>query len=44
MGVPAAEVLFVDDNRANVEAAGKLGLQGHVFTSAPELRRALGRG
>ncbi|WP_431869749.1 HAD family hydrolase [Nocardiopsis eucommiae] len=43
MGTPAGEVLFVDDNRTNVEAAGKLGLQGHVFTSAPELRRALGR-
>ncbi|WP_026118873.1 HAD family hydrolase [Nocardiopsis ganjiahuensis] len=44
MGVPAGDVLFVDDKRANVEAAERLGLQGHVFTSAPELRRALGRG
>lgn len=43
MGVPAGDVLFVDDNRANVEAAGELGLQGHVFTSVPELRRVLGR-
>ncbi|GHC74889.1 HAD superfamily hydrolase [Nocardiopsis terrae] len=39
----AGEVLFVDDNRSNVEAARALGLRGHVFTSVPELRRALGR-
>lgn len=44
MGVPAGDVLFVDDNRANVEAARALGLRGHVFTSVPELRPALGRG
>ncbi len=44
MGVPAGDVLFVDDTRANVEAAEGLGLQGHVFTSAPELRQVLGRG
>lgn len=43
MDVPAGDVLFVDDNRANVDAAGKLGFQGHVFTSVPELRQALGR-
>ncbi|MEU3017390.1 MULTISPECIES: HAD family phosphatase [unclassified Nocardiopsis] len=43
MGARAGDVLFVDDNRANVEAAGELGLRGHVFTSAPDLRRALGR-
>lgn len=35
----AGEVLFVDDNRSNVEAARALGLRGHVFTSVPELRR-----
>lgn len=44
MGVQAGDVLFVDDNRANVEAAEALGLRGHVFTSVPELRRVLGRG
>lgn len=43
MGVPAGDVLFVDDNPANVEAAEALGFRGHVFTSVPELRRALGR-
>lgn len=41
MGFPADGVLFVDDNRANVEAARALGLRGHVFTSAADLRRAL---
>ncbi|WP_017584439.1 HAD family hydrolase [Nocardiopsis valliformis] len=44
MGVPAGDVLFVDDNRANVEAARALGFHGHVFTSVPELRQLLGRG
>jgi putative hydrolase of the HAD superfamily len=44
MGVPAGDVLFVDDNPANVDAARALGIQGHVFTSVPELRRVLGRG
>ncbi|WP_049578493.1 HAD family phosphatase [Nocardiopsis sp. SBT366] len=43
MDVPVGDVLFVDDNRTNVDAAGKLGFQGHVFTSVAELRRALGR-
>jgi putative hydrolase of the HAD superfamily len=44
MGALAEDVLFVDDNRANVEAARALGLRGHVFTSVPELRRVLDHG
>ncbi|MBR8745051.1 HAD family phosphatase [Nocardiopsis sp. MG754419] len=44
LAVPAEEILFVDDNTANVTAARELGLRGHVFTSVPQLRRALKQG
>lgn len=40
-GLKAEECLFVDDRAANVEAARKLGMQGHVFVSAEELRRCI---
>jgi 2-haloacid dehalogenase len=44
-GLPAAELVFVDDRASNVEAAVACGLQGLVFTDAETLRadlRALG--
>ncbi|MEV2277057.1 HAD family phosphatase [Nocardiopsis sp. NPDC049922] len=36
--VPAARVLFVDDRQANVDAAVRLGLAAHRFTSLRALR------
>ncbi len=45
LGVAPAEVIFVDDQPANVEAAAALGFQGVLFRGAAELRgelRALG--
>ncbi|MFB7265472.1 HAD family hydrolase [Streptomyces nojiriensis] len=41
LGLPPEEILFVDDRAENVDAARRLGLQGHVFTSPEELRVAL---
>lgn len=41
LGVPPAEVLFIDDRPANVAAAHAAGMRGHLFTSLPELRSAL---
>ncbi|MGZ9934648.1 HAD family hydrolase [Streptomyces sp. NC-S4] len=41
LGLPPEEILFVDDRAENVDAARRLGLQGHVFTSPEELRGAL---
>ncbi|WP_314246835.1 HAD family hydrolase [Streptomyces kutzneri] len=37
LGLPPGEILFVDDRAENVDAARRLGLQGHVFTSPEEL-------
>ncbi|MFH7597181.1 HAD family phosphatase [Streptomyces racemochromogenes] len=42
LGADAASVLFVDDREENVRAARALGMRGHVFTSAADLRTALG--
>ncbi|MGW0747998.1 HAD family hydrolase [Streptomyces sp. NPDC002587] len=41
LGLPAGEILFVDDRADNVVAARELGLQGHVFTSPDALEAAL---
>lgn len=44
-GLEAGESIFVDDNRANVEAASGVGMKGLRFVSADQLRedlRALG--
>jgi 2-haloacid dehalogenase len=37
----ATRTLFVDDRAENVEAAGRLGIRGVVFTGADQLRRDL---
>ncbi len=40
-GIPAADLVFVDDKEANVAAAVEFGLDGIVFHGATELRVAL---
>ena len=40
-GLPAADLVFVDDKQANVAAAVEFGLDGIVFTGAADLRKAL---
>jgi len=39
--LPAERVVFIDDNRANIEAAAKLGLHAIHFTDANSLRKEL---
>tara|TARA_R110002074_G_scaffold53338_6_gene134002 strand:+ start:8117 stop:8716 length:600 start_codon:yes stop_codon:yes gene_type:complete len=41
LGIPAHEVLFVDDRSVNVIAAEGLGMHGHRFQDAPTLRADL---
>ncbi|MEU6865634.1 HAD family phosphatase [Streptomyces sp. NPDC046876] len=41
LGLPAEEILFVDDRPDNVEAARELGLEGWVFTTVDALRDVL---
>lgn len=41
LAVPPERVLFVDDRPANVEAAERAGMRGHVFRDAAGLRAAL---
>ena len=40
-GLPAADLVFVDDNEANVAAAIEFGLDGIPFTGADDLRASL---
>jgi 2-haloacid dehalogenase len=40
-GLQAHEALFVDDRRINVEGAEAVGMRGHLFTGAGDLRRRL---
>jgi 2-haloacid dehalogenase len=40
-GLPAADLVFVDDKEPNVAAAIEFGLDGVLFTGADELRAAL---
>jgi HAD superfamily hydrolase (TIGR01509 family) len=42
-GIDAAEALFIDDHRPNIEAAEALGLPAHLFTTAEELGGELRR-
>lgn len=41
LGLPPEETLFIDDKPINIEAAGKLGMKGVVFTNVEQLRRDL---
>lgn len=40
-GITADSALFIDDNHANIVAAGEFGLHVHHFADAKELRREL---
>ncbi|MCE7002943.1 HAD-IA family hydrolase [Kibdelosporangium philippinense] len=40
-GIPAERCLMVDDTPANTEAAQSLGMSGHVFRTASELKEVL---
>ncbi|WP_243058817.1 HAD family hydrolase [Nocardioides sp. SR21] len=40
-GVPLDRLVFIDDNRANIEAAAALGMDAILFTGAAELREQL---
>jgi len=40
-GVTAADAVFIDNRDRNVRGAEALGITGHVFTGAPELREFL---
>jgi len=42
-GLAPQEAFFIDDNRANVEAAAAMGIHAHHFTEAESLRTALAR-
>jgi 2-haloacid dehalogenase len=42
-GLKPADALFVDDRKINVEAAEAVGMHGHLFTDADDLRRRLER-
>lgn len=41
IGLPADEILFIDDKPANIAAAESLGMHGHVFVSTADLTTAL---
>jgi putative hydrolase of the HAD superfamily len=41
--VKPAEILLVDDRRVNVDQAKQLGMNGIIFSSLPQFRRALKR-
>jgi len=40
-GLQAEDCLFIDDSKANIEAAGRIGFETHHFTSANGLRQYL---
>jgi 2-haloacid dehalogenase len=40
-GLKAAQALFIDDRRINVEGAEAVGMRAHLFTGADDLRRRL---
>ncbi len=40
-GLKPAEALFIDDRAINVEGAEAIGMRGHLFTDADDLRRRL---
>lgn len=42
LGVTAAQTVFIDNKEENVRGAEELGIAGHVFTTAADLRAYLG--
>ena len=42
-GLPAAELIFIDDREDNVAGAEAAGMRGHLFRDAATLRAELGR-
>ncbi|MFI1166152.1 HAD family hydrolase [Streptomyces sp. NPDC020801] len=44
LGLPAEEILFVDDRSDNVQAARRVGMRGHLFTGVGALAAALEEG
>ncbi len=42
-GVPAGDILFIDDSPANLVTADAMGLRTHLFAGIDELRRTLGQ-
>ena len=40
-GVKPSQAIFIDDIKAHITAAKKIGIRGHVFTHAKRLRRDL---
>lgn len=43
LGLPADEVLFIDDRQVNIDAAEAAGLRAHLFTDRATLRPAVAR-
>ena len=43
LAVDADEIVFIDDQENNVEAADKLGMHGLVFQNADQLRKDLAK-
>ncbi len=41
-GMPAEELIFIDDRAENVAGAEAVGMRGHLFRGEPDLRRELG--
>jgi putative hydrolase of the HAD superfamily len=41
LGIEPAEMVFIDNKKVNVEGAESIGVTGHVFTGAGELRAFL---
>ena len=41
IGLPAGEILFIDDNDTNVQAARKVGLQARVYVPGTRLSALL---
>jgi putative hydrolase of the HAD superfamily len=41
LGIDAAHMVFIDNREDNVRGAEVLGITGHVFTGAADLRRFL---
>jgi putative hydrolase of the HAD superfamily len=41
LGISCAQMVFIDNKQVNVDGAEALGITGHLFVGAPELRSFL---